>query len=327
MEKILSIIIPVYNVEQYLEKCLESVLEIKHKEEIEVLVINDGSTDGSLSIIERYKSLYPSVMTVVDKENGGHGSAWNVGLKLASGKYLKFLDSDDWLSNLDEIIILLKRVDVDIVFSNLNIYYSEKNETKLVKIPMPDNKILDADTFEWDTIHFGSDLTNFHYCIYRRAMLQPLYPLFLEKTSFDDGILFVAPLIYCKTIYYNDMVVYNYLIGRQGQSMGKDGNRFKKIRQIYNVRIDTLDFCLKHKTCSVTKNKKLARIQYSLVSNLFTLINRMPYNECKQKSKILYDKYNVLPHKFKKRYYIRMYEILPFCFYWGILHFMKKWFK
>ena len=84
MEKILSIVIPVYNVEQYLEKCLKSVLDIEHNDEIEVLVINDGSTDGSMSIIEKYKNLYPLTVIVVDKENGGHGSAWNVGLKLVN---------------------------------------------------------------------------------------------------------------------------------------------------------------------------------------------------------------------------------------------------
>lgn len=72
MEKILSIIIPVYNVEQYLDKCLSSVLNINQREEIEVLAINDGSTDGSLEILKKFQKEYPSVLQVIDKQNGGH---------------------------------------------------------------------------------------------------------------------------------------------------------------------------------------------------------------------------------------------------------------
>ena len=119
MEKILSIIIPVYNVEQYLDKCLSSVLNINQREEIEVLAINDGSTDGSLEILKKFQKEYPSVLQVIDKQNGGHGSAWNEGLKLATGKYIKFLDSDDWFSNLDRLIRLLKNLDVDVLFKYL----------------------------------------------------------------------------------------------------------------------------------------------------------------------------------------------------------------
>lgn len=326
MEKILSIIIPVYNVEQYLDKCLSSVLNINQREKIEVLAINDGSTDGSLEILKKYQKEYPSVLQVVDKQNGGHGSAWNEGLRLATGKYIKFLDSDDWFSNLDRLISLLINIDVDVVFNNLNIYYSVSNTKKLVKIPIKANKAFDADTFAWETIRFGSDLTNFHYCVYRRTLLQPLYPLFLEKTSFDDGILFVAPLICCRSIFYSDFEVYNYLIGREGQSMGKGGNIVKKVRQIYNVRMDILHFCHTHSTSSKSKKVKLLKIQNNLVLTLFAILNRLPREESKEKTASLYQEYLLLPVR-DKNFYIRMYEILPFNIYWFILNSLKKWLK
>lgn len=326
MEKILSIIIPVYNVEQYLDKCLSSVLNINQREEIEVLAINDGSTDGSLEILKKFQKEYPSVLQVIDKQNGGHGSAWNEGLKLATGKYIKFLDSDDWFSNLDRLIRLLKNLDVDVLFNNLNIYYSVSNTNKLVKIPIEANKVIDADTFGWDSIRFGSDLTNFHYCVYRRNLLQPLYPLFLEKTSFDDGILFVAPLIYCRSIFYSDFEVYNYHIGREGQSMGKGSDVVKKVRQIYNVRMNILHFCHTHSTSSTSKIAKLVKIQNSLVLKLFAILNRLPLEESKEKTVSLYQEYLLLPAR-GKNFYIRMYEMLPFNVYWFILNSLKKWLK
>lgn len=327
MEKILSIIIPVYNVEVYLEKCLSSVLSIQQNESIEVWAINDGSTDGSLKILKDFQKHYPSILRVIDKPNGGHGSAWNEGLRLAAGKYVKFLDSDDWYTNLDELVTLLSKIDVDIVFNNLNIYYSLTGKTKLVKIPMEANQIYDADSFRWDTISFGSDLTNFHYCVYSRKLLQPLYPLFMEKTSFDDGILFVAPLICCRTIYYGDFEVYNYLIGREGQSMGKGGNVIKKVRQIYNVRMDILNFCHKHVANSTYKNIKLIDIQNNLICNLFAILNRLPFSESKEKCHVLYNQYLMLSSPKRKNWYIRLYKLLPFSIYWFILNSLKKCLK
>lgn len=91
-----SIIVPVYNVENYLDKCLNSLVNQTFKD-IEILVINDGSTDNSQSIIDKYQSLYPDLLNSFKKENGGQGSARNLGLEYATGDYISFVDSDDWL--------------------------------------------------------------------------------------------------------------------------------------------------------------------------------------------------------------------------------------
>ena len=108
MHKVLSIVIPVYKVEKFIRQCLDSVIvSPEEMEQIEVIVVNDGTPDNSSVIAHEYAEKYPNSIKVIDKENGGHGSAWNVGLKLATGKYLRFLDSDDWLSNLSEFISIL----------------------------------------------------------------------------------------------------------------------------------------------------------------------------------------------------------------------------
>lgn len=95
--KKLSIIIPVYNVEKYIAKCLDSVIDL-NRSDYEIIVINDGSTDSSHTIITDYAAKYPELIRAVSKENGGLGSARNTGIELSQGEYLLFLDSDDYLA-------------------------------------------------------------------------------------------------------------------------------------------------------------------------------------------------------------------------------------
>lgn len=112
MNKLLSVVIPVYKVEKYIRQCLGSLIlpDEALMDKMEVLVVNDGTPDRSAIIAKEYEAKYPDVFHVIDKENGGHGSAFNVGLAQASGKYLRFLDSDDWFDtkNLAKLLNVLK---------------------------------------------------------------------------------------------------------------------------------------------------------------------------------------------------------------------------
>ena len=103
--KVLTVLVPTYNVEKYLRRCLDSLLLPEVLEEIEVLVVNDGSKDGSADIARAYEKKYPQTVVFVDKENGGHGSTINVGIEKAQGTYFKVLDSDDWVNIGDFIEI------------------------------------------------------------------------------------------------------------------------------------------------------------------------------------------------------------------------------
>ena len=132
MDKILTIIIPVYNVEQYIRQCLDSViLDEEQMKWLEVIIVNDGTPDQSGIIAHEYESKYPQSIKVIDKENGGHGSAWNVGLKYAKGKYIRFLDSDDWLSNLSSFIEELRNRDEDLVITHI-FKYDVRNHSSTV---------------------------------------------------------------------------------------------------------------------------------------------------------------------------------------------------
>ena len=118
MNKILSIIIPTYNMEKYLRKCLDSlIVSNENMELLEVLVVNDGSKDTSLQIAQEYDIKYPQTFRVIDKENGNYGSCVNRGLKEAVGKYVKVLDADDYFDTFEfeKAIDFLKQNDYDLV--------------------------------------------------------------------------------------------------------------------------------------------------------------------------------------------------------------------
>ena len=94
--KLLSIAIPCYNSEAYMEKCIESLL--KGGEEVEILVVNDGSSDRTAEIADAYAEKYPTIIKAIHQENGGHGEAVNAGIRNATGLYFKVVDSDDWVN-------------------------------------------------------------------------------------------------------------------------------------------------------------------------------------------------------------------------------------
>ena len=117
--KILSIAIPCYNSEAYMEKCIESLLV--GGEDVEILVVNDGSSDRTAEIADAYAEKYPTIVKVIHQENGGHGEAVNAGIRNATGLYFKVVDSDDWvneeayhqiLKTLEELIRGPKTVDL-----------------------------------------------------------------------------------------------------------------------------------------------------------------------------------------------------------------------
>ena len=135
MNKILSVVIPTYNMEKYLKICLDSFIYDDKAHDLEVLIVNDGSKDNSLKIAQEYETKYPNIFKVIDKENGGHGSTINAGLKVATGKYFKAVDADDWVDTkeLAKLLDYLKTADVDCVLTDFTFFYETNNSTKLIQ--------------------------------------------------------------------------------------------------------------------------------------------------------------------------------------------------
>lgn len=233
MDKLLTIIVPVYKVEQYIGKCLDSCILDSEEQmsSLEVIIINDGTPDNSAEISRSYVKRYPDTFKQIDKENNGHGSAWNIGLSEATGKYLRFLDSDDWLCNLDLLISKLKDTDSDLIFTQYYRHYTETGDKVLYDTAVPACSTTELDPKAWGQHCDGYNAYNFWSITYKSSILKPLHPLFAEKVMYDDFILTSAVLYMGRTYSSFQFPLYNYVIGRTGQSM-KATDR-KKMAQSY----------------------------------------------------------------------------------------------
>ena len=152
--KYISFAIPCYNSEAYMEKAINSILV--GGEDVEIIVVNDGSKDGTQAIAERYQEKYPTIVKAVSKENGGHGDAVNWGLRHATGKYFKVVDSDDWVDeeSLHKILEAVKNfveaeTEVDMIIAN---YVYEKVGMEHKKVIRYDNVLPENQIFRWDDI-------------------------------------------------------------------------------------------------------------------------------------------------------------------------------
>lgn len=223
--KYISFAIPCYNSAEYMAHAIESILV--GGEDIEILIINDGSKDETLRIAKEFEEKYPTIVRAIDKENGGHGDAVNAGLRNATGKYFKVVDSDDWVDEhaLLKILELMRGwkehdMEVDMLVSN---YVYEKVGAQHKKVihyrgVLPENEI-----FGWkDAGHFGiAQYILMHSVIYRTELLK-LNQLELPKhTFYVDNIYVYYPLPFVKKMYYLDVNFYRYFIGREDQSVNE----------------------------------------------------------------------------------------------------------
>lgn len=223
--KLLSIAIPCYNSEQYMRKCIDSLLP--GGEEVEILIVNDGSSDGTAEIAEEYAKAYPTIVKAIHQENGGHGEAVNSGLRNATGLYYKVVDSDDWvnkaaylkiLSTLHEIVAGSQTLDLLIT----NFVY-EKQGAKRKKIMNYKSAFPQEQIFTWDKIKFlhAGQYILMHSVIYRTQLLKDCGLLLPKHTFYVDNIFVYTPLPYVKSLYYLNVNFYRYFIGREDQSVNE----------------------------------------------------------------------------------------------------------
>lgn len=222
MEKILSLIIPSYNMEKYLEYCLDSLLIKDNFEILEVLVINDGSRDRTLEIAKRYEARYPEVFRVIDKPNGNYGSCINRGLKEATGKYVKVLDADDSFDtdNFNEFVKFLQTHDADLILSDYEIVDANRVPQRILSYNLPIDGVRDFNEICVNSIFV--DEIQMHAVTYRRDLFRMLGYHQTEGISYTDQQWIFTPMIGVKSVAYLDKVVYKYLVGREGQTMAPE---------------------------------------------------------------------------------------------------------
>lgn len=235
--KYISFAIPCYNSEAYMEHAVESILP--GGEAVEIIIVNDGSSDRTSEIAHEYAEKYPDIVKVVDKENGGHGDAVNSGLSNAQGKYFKVVDSDDWVDEeaLHKILKLLRDLEeddeeVDMLISN---YVYEKVGVTHKRCVHYRNVLPKDEIFRWDDIgHFRLDqYILMHSVIYRTAMLQLSQMRLPKHTFYVDNIYVYYPLPHVRKIYYLDVDFYRYFIGREDQSVNEKNMIARVDQQIF----------------------------------------------------------------------------------------------
>ena len=222
MEKNLTIVVPTYNMERYLNRCLDSlIVPAELMERLEVLVINDGSKDRSSEIAHSYEEKYPQTFRVIDKENGNYGSCVNRGLKEAQGKYIKILDADDWFDteNFEILLKTLHSIDADCIMTDMQQVNVDGTAVCTCNYSLPKKQTFSLG----ELIRLNSTELIWMHCVtYRTDNLRAIDYRQTEGISYTDQEWIFLPMATCKTVYYLPVTVYKYLVGRDGQTMNHD---------------------------------------------------------------------------------------------------------
>ena len=222
--KYISFAIPCYNSQDYMAHAIESILP--GGEDIEIIIVNDGSKDKTSEIAHEYMEKYPTIIKVVDKENGGHGEAVNAGIRNATGLYFKVVDSDDWVNEEAYMQILRTLTELtrgprtlDMLISN---FVYEKQGATRKKVMQYRHCLPVNEIFGWDSVHMpkGKYLL-MHSIIYRTKLLHECGLELPKHTFYVDNLFAFEPLPSVKNMYYLDVNFYRYFIGRDDQSVNE----------------------------------------------------------------------------------------------------------
>ena len=215
---ILTIVVPSYNVEKYLEQGIYTLINHPISHKIEVLIINDGSKDNTAKIGKKLEKLTKngnnSIVKLIDKENGGHGSAINKGIELATGKYLKLMDGDDYFitSELEKLINYLENEDTDIILTNYIEDFAINGIKRIKKLYefMPPFIKHDLENMSYEGFGFTEWGPLLSTSTYKTSMLKEANFKLDEKCFYVDMELNLLTYIHSKTVKYIPLNIYNY---------------------------------------------------------------------------------------------------------------------
>lgn len=238
-EKLLTITVPCYNSAAFMDRCLNTLLT--GGDRIEIIIVNDGSKDDTGKIADRYAEKYPNMIQVIHQQNGGHGEGINQGLRHAKGRYFKVVDSDDWLdtASLKRVLERLEQLEgiggIDLMVCNYVYTYQDGRPNQVISYAnvFPSNRILSwADTRQF---RLNQYLT-LHSSIYRTEVLRRCGMELPKHTFYEDNLYVYIPLQITRTLYYMEENLYQYLIGRDGQSVSEESMKKNYKHQILVAR-------------------------------------------------------------------------------------------
>ncbi len=223
MSKILSVVIAAYNVEKYIAQTLSScLLEERYRNFYEVIVVNDGSIDGTKEIVQKYVDQYGTCFVLINKQNGGYGSAVNAGICAAQGKYIKLLDGDDWFDTdgLKKFIEKLWDINYDMILTDYRKVRMNGSYTVIDGREMRKNSVTQI-----DNIPKKQDFFSMHAICYKTEIFKKNKIRLTEQCFYTDSEYVLYPLIYIQTVIYFPINLYQYRIGVEGQSISREGIR------------------------------------------------------------------------------------------------------
>ena len=238
-QKLITFAVPCYNSAAYMRHCIETLLSAG--EQAEIILVDDGSTkDDTPAICDEYAAKYPTIVKAIHQENGGHGEGVNQGIRNATGVYFKVVDSDDWLDTdaLQQVLAELRahlndEQPLDLMMANYVYEHVEDNTTLTVRYTnvFPQNRL-----FSWTHVgHFRPDQNLLmHSVMYRTQVLRDCCMVLPKHTFYVDNIFVYQPLPQVKTIYYMNLDLYRYFIGREDQSVN-EANMIKRVDQQLRV--------------------------------------------------------------------------------------------
>ena len=273
MSKLITFAVPCYNSAAYMDHCVQTLLS--GGEDIEIILVDDGSTkDDTPAICDRYAAEYPDIVRAIHQENGGHGEGVNQGLRNASGLYYKVVDSDDWLDEgaLQTVLDKLRQFaasdnPVDLFIAN---YVCEPVECNTQKVMRYTNVFPQNRVFTWNDIgrFRPSQYLLMHSVIYRTEMLRACGLELPKHTFYVDNIFVYQPLPSVKSMYYMDVDLYRYFIGRADQSVNE---KVMVTRVDQQVRVTKLMIESHNLKALYYSQPKLARYMISYLSMMMTI--------------------------------------------------------
>ncbi len=299
MNKILSVSIAAYNVEKTLEEVLIPFCSSKYKDLLDIMIVNDGSKDGTKAIALEYVEKYPEMFRLIDKANGGWGSTLNAGFKEARGKYFKQLDGDDFFSpeNLDDFILYLSTIDSDMVYSPFVTFEDKTNA--IIRV------IGGYNCFTRSEIYYLDELADFmpamHDITVKVDILRENGISITEHCFYTDVEYVIKAYNSCETMCYYERPIYYYRLAREGQSMSVSG-----VQKHYLEHEKMLFTMLDYYTKSVYSEEKQAAIERRLMGacNMqYSFYFLLPTNSVHKKNLINFDN--------KLKQYSKFYQCVP----------------
>ncbi len=308
MEKILTVVIPSYNTEKYMDECLPFFLDDRILKDVEMLIINDGSKDNTSLTAEKYAKKFPDTVRLITKENGGHGSVINRGIEEASGKYFKVVDGDDWVvtENFAGLVEKLKHTDADLVMNPYIKYHIGRKTESLVEMP-----IHDYDTVKkFDVVAKDLNTLELHGITFKTSILKENNIKMQEKCYYEDSEYDLYPIPYIDTIVFYKEPVYVYRIGSPTQSVNMS-NAVKNLDMHYTILKNMINFYSNLGSgISDEKRDYMIRFIVSRIQSQYGIYLKIKFGKdakkgmlefdsnLKQLSRELYDKSMTLPIRF-----------------------------